>query len=160
MTGAGYPQARILLPPEEGEMVRFGRLGVRFMIDRPQTGWTFALVEHPIGPRVLATPMHTHRHEDEYTYVLGSEVGVQVGDEVRTARPANLVFKPRNVPHAFGDAGDTRARALGIISPAGFEQYFRKLAPLLSSVNDCRLDGEALVAVMAKYGLEVYPCAR
>ena len=57
--GAGYPQARILLPPEEGEMVRFGGLGVRFMIDGLQTGGTFALVEHPIEPRVLAAPMHT-----------------------------------------------------------------------------------------------------
>ncbi|HZC19993.1 MAG TPA: cupin domain-containing protein [Rubrobacteraceae bacterium] len=134
-------------------MVRFGGLGVRFMIDGLQTGGTFALVEHPIGPRVLATPMHTHRHEDEYTYVLEGEVGVQVGDEVRIARPGDLVFKPRNVPHAFWNAGDASARALEIISPAGFEQYFREIAPLLSPANDGRLEEEALVAIMAKYGL-------
>ena len=82
-------------------MVWFGGLGVRFMIDGVQTGGSFALVEHPIGPRVLAAPMHTHRYEDEYTYVLEGEVGVQIGDEVRIARPDDLVFKPRNVPHAF-----------------------------------------------------------
>jgi uncharacterized cupin superfamily protein len=27
--------------------------------------------------------MHTHRHEDEYNYMLEGEIGVQVGDEVR-----------------------------------------------------------------------------
>jgi uncharacterized cupin superfamily protein len=45
-------------------------LGVRFMIDGAVTGGAFALVEHPIAPRALAAAMHTHLHEDEYTYVL------------------------------------------------------------------------------------------
>jgi hypothetical protein len=32
MTGAGSPHARIVLSPDEGEMVVMGGLGVRFMI--------------------------------------------------------------------------------------------------------------------------------
>ncbi len=155
MMGAGNPRARILLSPGEGEMVWLDGLGVRFMIDGVVTGGTFALVEHPIGPRVLAVPMHTHRHEDEYTYVLKGEVGVQIGDEVRVARPGDLVFKPRHVPHAFWNAGDALARALEIISPAGFERYFREIAPLLPPVHEGPLNVEALGAVMAKYGLEM-----
>ncbi len=108
-----------------------GGLGVRFTgRECPERG-TFALVEHPIGPRVLASPLHTHEREDEYTYVLEGEVGVQVGNEVRVARPGDLVFKPRGVPHAFWNAGDAPARALEIISPAGFERYFAEIAPLL-----------------------------
>ena len=94
------------------------------MINGAESGGTFALVEHPIEPRVLAAPMHTHRHEEVYTNVLDGEVGVQIGDEVRVARPGDLVFKPRNVPHAFWNAGDKPARALEIISSAGFERYF------------------------------------
>ena len=126
MTGTGNPRARILLSPEEGETVWLGGLGVRFMIDGTQTGETFALVEHPIEPRVLAAPIHTHQHEDEYTQVLEGEVGVQVGDEgrvarSRVARSGDLVFKPRRVPHAFWNAGDAPARALESISPEGFE---------------------------------------
>jgi quercetin dioxygenase-like cupin family protein len=148
-------RARIVLSPGEGEMVWFDGLGVRFMIDGVLTGGTFALVEHPIEPRTLAAPMHTHRHEEEYTYVLEGEVGVQVGDEVRIARPGDLVFKSRGVPHAFWNPGDVRARALEIISPAGFERYFKDIAPLLPPANDGPLDEEALVAVMAKYGLEM-----
>ena len=67
MTAAGSPHARVVLTPDEGEAVWFGGLGVRFMIGVEETGGNFALVEHLIGPRVLAAPMHTHRHEDEYT---------------------------------------------------------------------------------------------
>ena len=153
MTGAG--NARIVLSPNEGEMVQFGGLGVRFMIEGAQTGDNFALVEHPIGPRVLAAPMHTHRNEDEYTYVLEGEIGFQVGDEVLVARPGDLVLKPRGVPHAFWNAGDTPARALEIISPAGFERYFVEISPLLPPNHPGPPDEEALGAVMARYGLEM-----
>jgi hypothetical protein len=65
------------------------------MIGGEDTQDNFALVEHPIGPRALAAPMHTHRYKDEYTYVLEGEVGVQVGEEVLLALPGDLVFKHR-----------------------------------------------------------------
>jgi quercetin dioxygenase-like cupin family protein len=76
MTAAGSPHARTVLSPDEGEKVQFGGLGVRFMVESAQSGGTFALVEHPIEPRALAAPMHTHKNEDEYTYVLEGEIGV------------------------------------------------------------------------------------
>jgi quercetin dioxygenase-like cupin family protein len=128
-----------------------------------ETQGNFALVEHPIGPRALAAPMHTHRHEDEYTYVLEGEIGVQIGEEVRVARPGDLVFKPRGMPHAFWNAGDAPARALEIISPAGFERYFAELAPLFPRQprparrgSGGRCEGQ----VQARDGHELYSCTR
>ena len=149
------PQAHIVLSRDEGEKVWLRKLGIRFMIGGEQTQGNFALVEHPIGPRALAAPMHTHQHEDEYTYVLEGEIGVQIGEEVLVARPGDLVFKPRGVPHAFWNATDTPARALEIISPAGFERYFAELAPLFPPANQGPLDEEAVNAVRDKYGLEM-----
>ena len=155
MAEAVNPQANILLSPDEGETVWLHKLGIRFMIGGEQTDGNFSLVEHPIKPRALAAPMHTHRHEDEYTYVLEGEIGVQIGEEVRVARPGDLIFKPRGVPHAFWNATDTMARALEIISPAGFERYFAELAPLFPPANQGPLDEEAVGAARAKYGLEM-----
>ena len=155
MTEAVNPQECILLSPNEDETVWLRKLGIRFMIGGEQTEGNFSLVEHPIKPRALAAPMHTHRHEDEYTYVLEGEIGVQIGEEVRVAQPGDLVFKPRGVPHAFWNATDTMARALEIISPAGFERYFAELAPLFPPANQGPLDEEAVGAVRAKYGLEM-----
>jgi len=149
------PQERVVLSPDEGETVWLRKLGIRFMIGGEQTEDNFALVEHPIGPRALAAPMHTHEHEDEYTYVLEGEVGFQIGEEVVVARPGDLVFKPRGVPHAFWNATDKPARALEIISPAGFERYFAELAPLFPPANQGPLDDEAVDAVREKYGLEM-----
>ena len=155
MEGIGNTPSRIVLSPDEGERVEFGGLGVRFMIGGDESGGGFALVEHPIAPRVLAAPLHTHELEDEYTYVLEGEIGVQVGDEVRVGHPGDLVFKPRGVPHAFWNAGDKPARALEIISPAGFERYFAEIAPLLPPNHPGPLDEESLGAIMAKYRLDM-----
>ena len=155
MAEAVNPQESIVLSPDEGETVWLRKLGIRFMIGGEQTEGNFSLVEHPIKPRALAAPMHTHRHEDEYTYVLEGEIGVQIGEEVRVAQPGDLIFKPRGVPHAFWNATDTLARALEIISPAGFERYFAELAPLFPPANQGPLDGEAVGAVRSRYGLEM-----
>lgn len=143
---------RHTLGPHEGEVVHLLALGVRFMIDGEPTDGAFSLVEHPLPPRALGSPVHTHRNEDEYSYVLEGRVGVQLGDDVLEAGPGELVFKPRGVPHAFWNAGDEPARLLEIISPAGFENYFRELAPLLAATHR---DEAAIGKVVERYELDI-----
>jgi quercetin dioxygenase-like cupin family protein len=132
----------------EGETVELGGLGVRFLT----SGEGLSIVEHPIAPRTLAAPMHVHKHEDEYSYVLEGEVGIQIGEDVRYARPGDLVVKPRGVPHAFWNRTDEPARLLEMISPGGFERYFAELAPLLPPQREAP-DFERLAALQARYGL-------
>jgi quercetin dioxygenase-like cupin family protein len=144
--------ARHVLGPSEGDVVQLLALGVRFMIDGETTNNAFSLVEHPLPPRALGAPVHTHRNEDEYSYVLEGRVGVQLGDEVLEAGPGELVFKPRGVAHAFWNAGDEPARLLELISPAGFENYFRELAPLLAASER---DEAAIGEVVARYELAI-----
>jgi quercetin dioxygenase-like cupin family protein len=141
-----------VLGSDEGEAVNLLALGVRFMIDGEATGGRFSLVEHPLPPRALGAPIHTHRNEDEYSYVLTGRLGVQLGDDVLEAGPGEVVFKPRGVPHAFWCAGDEPLRLLELISPAGFENYFRELAPLLAAVER---DEAAIGEVVARYELDI-----
>src|SRR5262245_66139734 len=82
--------------------------GARFMLSATQTGGGFSMVEHPIAPRGLAAPMHVHTREDEYSYVLEGEVGIQIGDEVLVARRGDLVLKQRGIWHAFWNAGNAQ----------------------------------------------------
>ena len=141
-----------LLGPEEGESVNLLALGARFVIDGEATGGAFSLVEHLLPPRALGAPLHTHRNEDEYSYVLEGRIGLELGDEVLEAGPGDLVSKPRDVPHAFWNAGDEPARLLELISPAGFESYFRELAPLLAAPER---DEAAIGEVVARYDLDI-----
>jgi quercetin dioxygenase-like cupin family protein len=141
-----------LLGPDQGEVVHLLALGVRFMIDGEATGGAFSLVEHPLLPRALGAPLHTHHNEDEYSYVLEGRFGIQLGDEVLKAGPGDLLFKLRGIAHAFWNAGEEPARLLELISPAGFEQYFRELAPLLAAPER---DEAAIGEVVARYQLEI-----
>ena len=138
--------------PGDGLFVALGGLGVRFLADAARTGGGFALLEHPIAPRTLANPMHTHTREDEYAYVLHGRVGFKIDGEVIEAGPGDLVFKPRGVPHAFWNATDEPARVLLIISPAGFEAYFEEADGLWGPEGpDLRANGE----LAARYGVEI-----
>lgn len=143
---------RHVLGPGEGETVHLQALGVRFMVEVARSGGGFSLVEHPLPPRALGSPVHTHRNEDEYSFVLAGRVGVQLGEDVVVAGPGDLVFKPRGVPHAFWNAGDEPARLLEVISPGGFEAYFREAAALLP---DPQRNASAILALAARYQLEM-----
>ncbi len=145
-----------VLGPAEGPTVLTGALSARLMVDAGTSGGGFSLVEHVIAPRALAAPVHTHTHEDEYSYVLEGRVGVEIGDEVSIAGPGDLVFKPRAVPHAFWNAGDEPARLLEIISPGGFERYFAELAPLLPPEAP-EPDFAGLAALQGRYGIAMDP---
>lgn len=132
------------------DYVNFQGLGCLFL----QAGADVSFVEHDIAPRTLAAPLHVHRHEDEYSYVVEGEVGVQVGDEIRYAGPGELVSKPRGIWHAFWNRSDQPARLLEMIVPGGFEEYFREIAALLPPAREIP-DFEAVGAAMARHGIEM-----
>jgi quercetin dioxygenase-like cupin family protein len=150
MTPTASPR---VLPPDAGDAVQLGGLGVRFMIEGELTEGRFSLVEHPMAPRALGAPMHVHEREDEYSYVLEGRVGIQIGDDVLVAGPGELVIKPRGIWHAFWNAGDEPARLLEVISPAGFERYFREVAPLLANAEGP--DRAAIGELQARYGMRM-----
>jgi mannose-6-phosphate isomerase-like protein (cupin superfamily) len=91
---------------DEAQVLFDGPLGAFLLAGGDATAGTVSFVVHPLRPRALGSPVHTHRREDEWSYVLEGEVGVELAGEVVVARPGDLVLKPRDVPHAFWNAGD------------------------------------------------------
>ncbi len=136
----------------EGKLGFLGTIGVRFMIDGKEAGDRFSLVEHPMSPRALASPLHRHTREDEYSYVLQGRLGALLGDDVVFANPGDLVFKPRNQWHAFWNASDEPTSILEIISPAGFEHFFHELSDLGGVTA---LPAAAIHGLCGRYGLEM-----
>ena len=143
-----------IIGPEDGKAGFLGSIGVRFMTYGHETGERFSLVEHPMGPRALAAPVHRHLREDEYSYVVKGRMGALLGDDVVYAEAGDLVYKPRNQWHTFWNAGDEPAYILEIISPAGFEGFFEELADMGGVAN---ADPEALEELSERYGFEMQP---
>jgi len=138
----------MLVPPAVGETFDFGGFGVDWKIDGSLTGQRFSIVHHPLAPRALAAPLHYHHNEDEFSYVLKGSLGALLGEEVVTAQSGSWVFKPRRQWHTFWNAADTPCEIIEIISPAGFENYFREVA---ASWGDLA----KFAAINEKYSLEM-----
>jgi len=143
-----------IVGPADAQEGFLGSIGVRFMIDGSEAGERFSLVEHPMSARALAAPLHLHTREDEYSYVLQGRMGALLGDDVVEAGPGDLVHKPRNQWHTFWNAGDEPCRILEIISPAGFEQFFRELSDLGGAMN---ADPDEFRRLSERYAVEMRP---
>ena len=143
-----------IVGPQDGKSGFLGSIGVRFMIDGVEAADRFSLVEHPMAPRALAAPLHRHTREDEYSYVVKGRMGALLGDDVVYAEPGDLVHKPRNQWHTFWNAGDEPCYILEIISPAGFEDFFKELSDMGGVAN---ASPETLGELNERYGLEMQP---
>jgi quercetin dioxygenase-like cupin family protein len=119
-----------VIGPNDGKAGFLGSIGIRFMIDGAEAANRFSLIEHPMSAHALAAPLHKHAREDEYSYVLEGSIGALLGENMIIGKTGDLIFKPRNQWHTFWNAGDTPARILEIISPAGFEKFFQELVDI------------------------------
>jgi hypothetical protein len=59
-----------VIGPEDRTTLLRGPLGAILMLGGDRTAGSLSLVEHPLQPRALGSPIHTHRNEDEYSVVL------------------------------------------------------------------------------------------
>ncbi len=132
-----------------------GPFGALLLAGRDDTAGGPAFVIHDLAPRALGSPVHTHVHEDEWSFVLAGEIGVEIAGVASVARVGDLVLKPRAVPHAFWNAGDTPARLLEVITPAGFENYFAGLGEVLAVAGPPDL--QRLAEVAQRFDLDVDP---
>ena len=150
MTTASY-----LRGVEARETLMAGPLGAVLLLEPQATDGRFSLVEHPLAPRALGAPVHTHRNEDEYSLVLEGTIGIEIGGEAFEATAGDFVVKPRGIPHAFWNPTDTPARLLELIVPGGFERYFAELGQSLGRPGPPDL--AALGELGSRYGLELDP---
>jgi mannose-6-phosphate isomerase-like protein (cupin superfamily) len=156
------PAGPLLIPSGAGDKLQLGGFGIHWKIDGAQTSGRFSVVHHPLAPRTLAAPLHRHHREDEHSYVLTGTLGALLGDDVVTAEPGTWVFKPRGQWHTFWNAGDTPCEIIEVISPAGFEDYFRELraagsdrtkrAPLLRKY-ELDMDFDSVPGLCTRFGL-------
>lgn len=171
MAETGAPPLTVVRPGE-GRVGDLGSIGVAFKLWGEDTGGAVSIVEHPFGVGVLVPP-HLHTREDEYSIVTEGEIGFRSGDREVVLGPGGYITKPRAEVHAMWNAGPVPARMIEVISPAGFEHFFREVADLVAAgplrLSDLAPLGEQyglqfaepewLPDVIARYGLTPPPLA-
>jgi quercetin dioxygenase-like cupin family protein len=149
-----------VVPPAEGETVHLFGFGAVFKLYSQSNGGEVAIVEHSFEVGVITAP-HRHTREDEHSLVLEGEIGFRSDDSEVVLGPGGYITKPRGQMHAMWNAGSRPGRIVEVITPGGFESYFRELGELLvAHASDSTAEGKRPLhelpefdALAVKYGL-------
>jgi quercetin dioxygenase-like cupin family protein len=150
--------APITLARSEGDARWFLGGLTTIKADAAQTAGRVGVTEN-LAPRGHGSPLHVHRREDEWFYVIEGELTFWVGGETIVAPAGSFVYGPRDVPHTFVVSSE-QARFLLVVEPGGFEDFVRtigtpaerlEIPPAATEPPDL----DDLVAVAAGYGIEI-----
>lgn len=100
--------------------------GIDILVPTDQPNDVVGIVELTVPPEWDGPPLH-HHDFDEAFYVLEGELTFQLGDQLRAARPGELVFAPRGAIHTLANLTTRQARYLLICTPGEFTRYFEQL---------------------------------
>lgn len=84
-------------------------------------------------PQFSGPPVHYHKEMWEAFYVMEGELTLVLGNEVRTASSGSYTMIPPETRHTFRNDSDNPVKCLIWCSPGGFEEYFRRLVPIIES---------------------------
>jgi quercetin dioxygenase-like cupin family protein len=104
-----------------------------FLVTGQDTDNAYALI-HCFFRKGFTAPPHFHKYEDESFYILDGIIDFQAGDKKFTAGAGELIVLPKEIPHSFNLKTDT-AKALLLITPAGFETLFKEFGKPAQTLN-------------------------
>lgn len=132
------------------DVVKVGQLEIRYLVDGSKSGG-LGVFELVVPPGANVPPPHSHRHNEEFFYVVEGSLGYSVDGESRELAPGQWMSTPRGSVHAFRNTGTQTARALVVLTPDIGAQYFRDVAEVVNAGGPP--DRAKLLDVMSRYGL-------
>jgi mannose-6-phosphate isomerase-like protein (cupin superfamily) len=95
-------------------------------ISSRDTGGAFAVFEARTRP-YHGPPLHLHRNQDEWWYILEGEYKFEVDGQEIYARAGATVFAPRGSRHTFQNIGAIPGRMVTTVVPGGLDLFFEEL---------------------------------
>ena len=115
-----------MVPGVPEETLTFGGITVVIRVSADDSGGAMTVLEE-VEP-MSDTPLHVHSKEDELFHIIEGEHVITLGDEEFRLGPGESIFAPRGIPHAQRRVEPGIGRELVVLSPGGFERFFRDLA--------------------------------
>ena len=101
------------------------------------------------NPPNTEIPMHVHENEDEVYRVIEGEVEFTVGGETTLLKSGDAIFLPRKIAHSWKVVGNSNAKVLLDVFPAGLEAMFEELNKLPAGPPDFPVVAE----ICGRYGI-------
>jgi quercetin dioxygenase-like cupin family protein len=115
-------QAPYVLAAGEGKPLAWFDATIILKASSPQLGATEVVIKPGEEP-----PMHVHKNEDEWFYLIRGEVTFHVGGQSHLGTAGAFVSFPRGIAHTF-TVESTSAHFIVLNTPGGFERMF-EMAP-------------------------------
>ena len=116
-----------IIRADEGEPLQFFGEQARVKIPGDQTGGAYALMDFATPPGAGAPP-HSHDREDEVFMIQSGGLRILAGGEWNEVGPVDVVFAPKRQVHAYQNHRQDPCRFRLLVSPAGFEDFYRDLS--------------------------------
>jgi quercetin dioxygenase-like cupin family protein len=157
---SGHPEAKVVHAGEGKKIAVAGDL-YTFLAESEDTSRSYALWE-AIVPPGGGPPPHIQSREDEGFYVLEGELTFVADGQKVIARKGSFLNVPRGVLHTFKNEGDSDARMLILVAPAGMEKMFEEVGtpvtdPSAKPSPPTAEEMERMASVAPKYGIEIRP---
>ena len=148
-----WAPAGVLRSATDVETVELGPNRVAFPLSGEETGGRYSLTEFMMAPPPApGPPPHLHENADEAIYVVAGTVEMALGEQRLTGTPGAVMLAPRGTLHALANPGPEPARMLIILSPPGYESFWREMAALRAQLGEPP-DAETVRALQRKHHL-------
>ena len=148
---AGGAAGGVLRPASEVETVELGPNRVAFPLGPADTGGAYSLTEFAMAPPPApGPPPHIHEDADEAVYVIEGTLEMGIDGRTLSGSAGSAMFVPRGTLHSLANPGPAPARMLVILTPAGYEGFWREMAALRAQLGGPP-DPAAVTELQGKY---------
>lgn len=140
----------------EGSTYQLGQFKLAFKSVPGTVQGDYSVCESSSTPPGSGMGLHRHAF-DEWHFIIEGRYECQLGEEVRTLAPGEMMFAPGGTPHQLTNLGPGVGRVLAITSPAGVLEAFvaEVVNAQVDSNNPSRQGAPALKDIAARHGIEL-----
>jgi quercetin dioxygenase-like cupin family protein len=124
------------------------------LLGGPETQGAAMVGAGVLPPRTAGPPLHRHTNEDEAFYVCSGVLTAQLADLRLELQAGEVVWLPRNVPHAFANLSDAPTAIVSFVTPGGLSEMFREQDAHVAE-HGGRADPVVLAEISNRYGVEL-----
>ena len=110
----------------EGRAVRIPGAELTIKVSSRDTNGAFAVFEGHTPP-LEGPPLHRHKYQDEWWYIVKGEYRFEVDGEEIYASAGSVVFAPRGSSHTFQNIGTETGWTITTSVPGGIDLFFEAL---------------------------------
>ena len=142
----------IVLQAGEGNIMDLMGRKLAFLADKEQTNGMWSMIEYSAPTHAPGPPPHYHKEMEEAFYVIEGTLTAIINGKVSEIGAGGFVNIPVYAVHTWENKHDKQLKVLLLMSPGGFENYFKEMNELVKILPEFPpKDMTPFIQLFAKY---------